>query len=204
MGFARQITPAMRELTGSWNSAAPCAELPGRASGGDTARMSVAPATAPRDRPAAAGMPDLQALPRISLVVVGGGGVEAFPLADLTLDAFNRKIAGAPGGWTPRVANGARDAVDAELSGAESRVLRHLPTRLTAREIADELWVSVNTVKTHMRHIYAKLDAHTRREAVERARTLGLLATRKHSDVAQHTRTPLAGSIPQGANLGGM
>jgi LuxR family transcriptional regulator, maltose regulon positive regulatory protein len=57
-------------------------------------------------------------------------------------------------------------------------VLGHLPGELTAGEIASELYLSANTVRTHLRHIYAKLDAHTRREAVERARELGLLAPR--------------------------
>jgi LuxR family maltose regulon positive regulatory protein len=56
------------------------------------------------------------------------------------------------------------------------RVLRYLPTDFPAQEIAGEPFVSVNTVRTHMRHLYTKLDVHTRAEAVERARTLGLLA----------------------------
>ena len=43
------------------------------------------------------------------------------------------------------------------------------------REIADELHLSANTVKTHMRQIYAKLEVHKRSEAVARARELGLL-----------------------------
>ena len=63
-----------------------------------------------------------------------------------------------------------------ELSDAELRVVRYLPSNLTASEIASELVVSANTVRTHMRHIYAKLDAHTRSEAVARARELGLVA----------------------------
>ena len=63
-----------------------------------------------------------------------------------------------------------------ELSEAELRVVRYLPSNLTASEIASELVVSTNTVRTHMRHIYAKLDAHTRSEAVARARELGLVA----------------------------
>jgi LuxR family transcriptional regulator, maltose regulon positive regulatory protein len=63
-----------------------------------------------------------------------------------------------------------------ELSEAELRVLRYLPSNLSAVEIANELYVSANTVRTHMRHIYQKLDAHSRSEAVARARELGLAA----------------------------
>ena len=57
-------------------------------------------------------------------------------------------------------------------------MLRHLPSNLSAPEIGRELYVSASTVKTHMRHIYAKLAVHRRSEAVERARALGLLAPR--------------------------
>ena len=68
-------------------------------------------------------------------------------------------------------------AVAAEaLSGAELRVLRYLPSNLSRPEISAELFVSPNTVETHMRHIYAKLGVHRRSEAVQRARQLGLLA----------------------------
>ena len=63
------------------------------------------------------------------------------------------------------------------LSGAETRVLRYLPTNLTVPEIAGQLYLSVNTVRTHTQHIYDKLGAHRRHEAVELARDLGLLAT---------------------------
>jgi len=61
-------------------------------------------------------------------------------------------------------------------------VLRYLPANLSAREIANELYVSTNTVKTRMHHLYAKLGTHRRGEAVERARALGLLApsARRH------------------------
>ena len=62
------------------------------------------------------------------------------------------------------------------LSGSEIRVLRYLPTNLSAPEIARELSVSTSTVRTHMRNVYAKLGAHGRTEAVERARALSLLA----------------------------
>ena len=63
-----------------------------------------------------------------------------------------------------------------QLSEAELRVVRYLPSNLKAPEIAAELCVSGNTVRTHLRHIYAKLDTHDRNSAVARARELGLLA----------------------------
>jgi ATP/maltotriose-dependent transcriptional regulator MalT len=62
------------------------------------------------------------------------------------------------------------------LSRAELRVLRYLPSNLSGSEISSELFVSPNTVRTHVRHIYAKLGVHRRSEAVRRARQLGLLA----------------------------
>jgi LuxR family maltose regulon positive regulatory protein len=63
------------------------------------------------------------------------------------------------------------------LSERELAVLRFLPTNLSAAEIGSELFVSVHTVKTHMRKLYAKLDVHTRAEAVQKGRELGLLGT---------------------------
>ncbi len=66
--------------------------------------------------------------------------------------------------------------LDEQLTDSETRVLRYLPTHLTAHEIANELFLSVNTVSTHTRHLYAKLGVHSRHEAVDRARVLGLLA----------------------------
>ena len=62
------------------------------------------------------------------------------------------------------------------LTKSEIRVLRYLPTHLSAPEVATELSVSTTTVKTHMRSVYAKLGVHSRAEAVESARALGLLA----------------------------
>jgi LuxR family maltose regulon positive regulatory protein len=62
-----------------------------------------------------------------------------------------------------------------ELSDAELRVVRFLPSNLNAPEIASELFVSANTVRTHLRHIYAKLGVHNRSEAVARARELQLV-----------------------------
>jgi LuxR family maltose regulon positive regulatory protein len=52
---------------------------------------------------------------------------------------------------------------------------------LSAPEIAGELSVSVNTVRTHMRHLFVKLGVHRRTEAVARARALGLLAPSPHA-----------------------
>ena len=62
------------------------------------------------------------------------------------------------------------------VSVSETRVLRYLPTNLRVPEIADQLTLSVNTVRTHIRHLYEKLGVHNRTEAVERSRALGLLA----------------------------
>ena len=64
-----------------------------------------------------------------------------------------------------------------ELSPSELRVLRYLPTNLTRPDIARELYVSVNTVNTHIRNIYSKLGASDRSSAVQRARELRLLST---------------------------
>jgi LuxR family maltose regulon positive regulatory protein len=64
-----------------------------------------------------------------------------------------------------------------ELSRSELRVLRYLPTNLTRPEIARELYVSINTVNTHIRNIYSKLGARDRSSAVHRARELRLVAT---------------------------
>jgi LuxR family transcriptional regulator, maltose regulon positive regulatory protein len=62
-----------------------------------------------------------------------------------------------------------------ELTDRELAVLRLLPTELSRREIAAALYVSHNTVKTHVKGIYRKLDASSREDAVARARELGLV-----------------------------
>jgi len=61
------------------------------------------------------------------------------------------------------------------LTERELIVLRYMPTMLKAAEIAKDLFVTVNTVKSHQRAIYRKLDVTTRRAAVDRARDLNLL-----------------------------
>ncbi len=61
------------------------------------------------------------------------------------------------------------------LTYRERELLAYLPTRLTNPEIAKRLYVSINTVKTHMAHIYRKLGATSRDTAIERAREMGLI-----------------------------
>ena len=64
---------------------------------------------------------------------------------------------------------------DWSLTTAELRVLGHLPSHLSFREIAERLFVSPNTVKTHARGIYRKLGVSCRGSAVDRARAAGLV-----------------------------
>lgn len=66
------------------------------------------------------------------------------------------------------------------LTERELTLLRLLPVHATYAEIADELFVSVNTVKTHVERIYTKLRVHSRGAAVGRARELGLLDATEH------------------------
>jgi LuxR family maltose regulon positive regulatory protein len=79
-------------------------------------------------------------------------------------------------GRTPALRPGGGEPPIEPLSESELRVLRYLPTNLHASEIAAELFVSLNTIRTHMRNVYAKLGVHSRADAVNRARELGLLA----------------------------
>ena len=67
-------------------------------------------------------------------------------------------------------------AAGADLTEREMAVLRLLTGLASAREIADQLYVSHNTVKTQIKSIYRKLGVATRAEAVARARELGLLS----------------------------
>ena len=63
------------------------------------------------------------------------------------------------------------------LTSRERAVLLLLPTMMSNAEIADELFVSVNTVKAHLKSLYRKFGATSRRQAVVRARELGLLSS---------------------------
>jgi LuxR family transcriptional regulator, maltose regulon positive regulatory protein len=67
------------------------------------------------------------------------------------------------------------------LSERELAVLRFLPTMLSNAEIASEMFVSANTVKTHLKHVYRKLDVADRRQAVRRGRELRLLSPSLHA-----------------------
>ena len=72
-------------------------------------------------------------------------------------------------------AAGPRRRPAGELTERELVVLRLLATTLSQREIAQELYVSVNTVRTHIQGVYRKLGAASREEAVAAARDHGLL-----------------------------
>jgi LuxR family maltose regulon positive regulatory protein len=61
------------------------------------------------------------------------------------------------------------------LTGSELAVLRFLPSHMTNQEIAESLFLSINTVKTHLRSVYRKLGVTTRRQAISSAGRLGLL-----------------------------
>jgi LuxR family maltose regulon positive regulatory protein len=83
------------------------------------------------------------------------------------LDRLRRLAADAPA----RGAQGVGDLVQ-PLTERERDVLRFLPSRLTVREIADELYISVNTLKFHLRVIYRQLGVNSRAEAAEVARKM--------------------------------
>lgn len=93
----------------------------------------------------------------------------AWRVPDAWLARLRRAVASDP---APAVAP---ELVE-QLTDRERDVLRLLPSRLTLREIAGELFVSQNTLKFHLRVIYRKLGVNSRAEAVETARTLRLLA----------------------------
>ena len=80
----------------------------------------------------------------------------------------------AAGQRTPAPAPAGR-ATDDGLSERERDVLRLLATELSGPEIAGHLYISLNTLRTHTKHIFQKLDVNTRRAAVRRATDLGLL-----------------------------
>ena len=83
--------------------------------------------------------------------------------ADLLVDSIERVVAGEPVGFDGASPNGLSRFV--ELSDRESEVLALIARGLTNAEIADELYLSVETVKTYVKRLYAKLDVHNRAQA---------------------------------------
>jgi LuxR family maltose regulon positive regulatory protein len=117
---------------------------------------------------------------------------EALRCVELARDLSGTRVAGPPGQSAQTVRQRylaaeadllrafgfppvARPDLDEPLTERELVVLRQLPGGRSIGEIAATLFLSTNTVKTHLRHIYRKLGVAHRREAVQRARDLGLL-----------------------------
>jgi len=82
-----------------------------------------------------------------------------------------RALAGHPAGG----ASGTVPGIRHELSDRERQVVSLLATELTGPAIARELFISLNTLRTHTRHVFEKLDVNSRLAAVRRARELGLI-----------------------------
>ena len=102
--------------------------------------------------------------------------LEALPRHQTAHAALLTGILDVLRGESPATGNQSPPSAADELSPGELRVLRYLPTNLSRPEIATVLSVSVNTVGTHIRSIYAKLGVRDRSSAVQRARELRLLA----------------------------
>ena len=102
--------------------------------------------------------------------------LEALPRHETAHAALLADILGVLHGSSPAATQQSPLPPAGELSPGELRVLRYLPTNLSRPQIAGELSVSPNTVSTHLRSIYAKLQVRDRSSAVQRARELRLLA----------------------------
>jgi LuxR family transcriptional regulator, maltose regulon positive regulatory protein len=102
--------------------------------------------------------------------------LEAIPRHETAHAALLSDILDVTRGSSRAPRNGLSLAQIDQLSPSELRVLRYLPTNLSRPEIAGQLSVSVNTVNTHIRNIYAKLQAQDRSSAVQRARDMRLLS----------------------------
>ncbi len=84
-------------------------------------------------------------------------------------------LATAPEDGTPDPGQRLAPSTTESLSERELQVLRLLDSELSGPQIARELFVSHNTLRTHTKHIFTKLDVTNRRAAVRRARQRGLL-----------------------------
>jgi LuxR family maltose regulon positive regulatory protein len=126
------------------------------------------------ERALALAEPDRLVLP---FAITGSAGLlEALPRSETAHAALLADILDVLHGSSPAAKGLSPAPQTEELSPSELRVLRYLPTNLSRPEIASELSVSVNTINTHVRNIYAKLQARDRSSAVQRARALRLLS----------------------------
>ncbi|ONH34826.1 hypothetical protein BL254_14610 [Protofrankia sp. BMG5.30] len=171
---ARPRPPASPVIAGAVSS--PVAG-PGRA-GSPRPRPAGQPAAAARGFPPAvpgdSARPDAPIPRRATDRPVGPAGPTGSVPAGSSQAGQQVGHAAGPGGPVVEPA-GPLPAAFEPLSGREQTVLSYLPTMLTTAEIASEMFVSVNTVKTHLKSIYRKLDVARRRDAVHRARALHLL-----------------------------
>ena len=112
----------------------------------------------------------------LPFAMTGSGELlEALPRHETAHAALLADILDVLHGSSPAAADQSSPRAE-ELSPGELRVLRYLPTNLSRPEIASQLSVSLSTVSTHVRSIYAKLRVRDRSSAVQRARELRLLA----------------------------
>jgi LuxR family maltose regulon positive regulatory protein len=131
-------------------------------------------ATAAAERALALAEPDRLVLPFAMTGTVEL--LEAIPRHETAHAALLADILDIMRGSSASPVDGVSLAETEQLSPSELRVLRYLPTNLSRPEIASALSVSVNTVNTHIRNIYAKLQAQDRSAAVQRAREMRLLS----------------------------
>lgn len=102
------------------------------------------------------------------------------------LRAPERRTAASPPPAQPSAPAAARPPPAPELSAREHQILAHLAAGLSNEEIAARLFVSINTVKTHLANLYTKLGVRRRTQAVAAARYRGLLGA---DDTPRHAAT---------------
>jgi LuxR family maltose regulon positive regulatory protein len=122
----------------------------------------------------------LDALERALQLAAPGGYKQVFldegaPMVQLLRLAAERGIEAARSLLAAEPRGTTAHALLDPLSARELDVLRMLESERSQSEIARELYISVNTVRSHVKHIYDKLDVHARHEAIDRARELGVL-----------------------------
>ena len=115
----------------------------------------------------------------VRLFLEGGGQMTALlakvPASDPSLAYARRLVSASASHPAPRIAVGAPPIIEEPLSEREREVLRLLASTLSSAEIAEELCVATSTVRSHTKAIYGKLGVHTRLEAIDSARDLGLI-----------------------------